>query len=439
MLLAFRVINHRSLRDEQELSLVVPVREEHRLGQDQAFAAWDTRVSPVAGVYGPNASGKSNVLHALGFMQSAVLGSHARWAAEGGVPVQQFAFRPDEEQQPSLFEVQLELGGTRHQYGFEADAGRIRREWLHAWPQGRRQLWFERTEDSYHFSRNLTGRNRTIADLTRPNSLYLSTAAAGNHEQLRPLHHWFATGCLGVTPGDQDARTHFTIRQLQDAGQREQIVGLLQAADLGIRDAVPRRAQLDPGARQLLTRLLGNLEERADGADSGNTVSLENETVTVELLHTTGEVEPRPLPFAWESQGTRTWFALLGPLLQSLQAGAVLLVDELDASLHPQLTAAVVRLFQDPATNPRQAQLLFTTHDTALLGSLLDVEGEHPPLRRDQIWFTERDQDGATTLYSLSEFSPRRQENIERGYLQGRYGAVPHVREVRRPEPTPRR
>jgi len=125
------------------------------------------------------------------------------------------------------------------------------------------------------------------------------------------------------------------------------------------------------------------------------------------------------MPFDQESEGTKTLFSLAGPILVALHGGGVLVVDELDRSLHTQLAKRIVTMFNDPATNPNNAQLVFNTHDTNLLDT--DV------LRRDQIWFTEKGSDGATRLFPLTDFRARKYENLERGYLQGRYGAVPSI------------
>jgi uncharacterized protein len=132
------------------------------------------------------------------------------------------------------------------------------------------------------------------------------------------------------------------------------------------------------------------------------------------------------LPLASESKGTQTMFRLALPIVSLMRRGGVLVVDELEASLHPMLAAKIVEQFNDPKTNPKNAQLIFTTHDTNLLGNLL---GE--PLRRDQVWFTEKDKEGATRLYPLTDYKPRKPENLERGYLQGRYDAVPSLGKLR--------
>jgi AAA15 family ATPase/GTPase len=145
---------------------------------------------------------------------------------------------------------------------------------------------------------------------------------------------------------------------------------------------------------------------------------------SVELKHSSsGDPAGISLPLEMESEGTRTWLSLADPLLTVLETGSVLCVDELDRSLHPRLALEVVHIFGDPVRNPKNAQLIFNTHDTALLGNLLSGSG----LRPDEVWFVEKDTAGATHLYPLTDFKPRRDENLERGYLQGRYRAIPFI------------
>lgn len=146
---------------------------------------------------------------------------------------------------------------------------------------------------------------------------------------------------------------------------------------------------------------------------------------TIKLQHLCDDAaEPVSLSFKSESLGTRALLALSGPVLQALRSGSVLMVDEIDTSLHPRLVTEIIRLFQNSETNPKNAQIIFSSHDTSLLGNLI---GDEPILERDQVWFVEKDRRGASSIYALTDFTPRRLENLERGYLQGRYGAVPFL------------
>jgi AAA15 family ATPase/GTPase len=191
------------------------------------------------------------------------------------------------------------------------------------------------------------------------------------------------------------------------------------------------KKEIDPDVRERLAKavsiIVGEEEGNAEGSSNRPTF---NELYGVHLLHRggDGDVEFEPDD---ESLGTLVWFGLVGPVIKALQDGAVFLADELDASLHPVLVAHLVTLFQDQKTNPRRAQLVFNSHDTTVLGeSAADrvVEAKTSRLLgRDQIWFTEKANDGATRLYPLSDMDPRKDEAVERRYLAGRYGATPIV------------
>jgi len=422
MLIQFRVENHRSLRDEQVLSLVAANlggSEEPRLLRPPGLGE---SLLPAVALYGANASGKSNVLNALAFMREAVLRSHRYWEPEAGTPQEPFALSSKAQKQPSLYEVDFLVEGVRFRYGFVLSAARIEEEWLHAWPHGRKQVWFEREGDHFDFGKHLHGENETIRGLTRANSLFLSAAAQNNHAALLPLFGWFGavqlelsrspllgfkpvhtvllgnlfSGQLSLFEEDNTARQH----------ERESIVQLLRSADLGILDMRVVRSSR----------------------------SVFDKDAEIHLRHRAEAGHEIWFPLERESAGTVTLLGIATRLVRLLRRGGLFCIDELEASLHPALGLELLRLFQDPRHNPKGAQLLFTTHDTNLLGNVL---GE-PPLRRDQIWFTEKDQAGATHLYPLTDFHPRKEENLERGYLQGRYGAIPFLGQlVTAPEEEP--
>ncbi len=406
MLLRFRVANYRSVRADHELSLVATEFNEGtaRLTGVRAEGR-EIAVVPVAGIFGANASGKSNVLAALRAMREAVRTSLAEWAQAEGVPREPFALEAQARDETTLFEVDLLLGQrkVRYTYGFELSDERVEAEWLHAYPHRHKQVWFDREAnrdrgEEFHFPGDgLKGGKERLAEFTRPNSLFLTVAASLNHPQLSAVHRWFLDNLWIVTPGDDVAlRGSYTRELLTDsrrgAQHQKQIEALLRVADLGIAGL-----QVAPSLPA---------EQR------------------VRLLHHSGTGKPVPLDFArQESLGTFAWFSFLGPLLSVLDQGSVLLVDELDASLHPMLAAEVIRLFQDPEANLHGAQLIFTTHDATLLGT--SMVGR--PLDRDQVWITAKRRTGETELYPLIDARPRKEENLERGYLRGRYGGVPRV------------
>jgi hypothetical protein len=399
MLLSFRAANVFSIRDEQTLSFVATelndgsarptkIREGGRL----------ISAVPVIGIYGANASGKTKVLEALVMMQSAVLRS-ADWFKDPA-PVRRIPFLLDKAfiHEPSFFEVDLDLGGTRYTYGFELDEEGIRGEWLHAYPRGRRQVWFEREDDGEIAfpGEGLRGEKLELARRTRPDALFLTTGALYfNHAQLAPVVEWFRDRLWLMTPewpGRGQREIDATVRVMRNSELRDRVGRLLEVADLGITgiDVVS-----DPVAEK------------------------------VQFRHRTRQGQVR-LDYNSESMGTRSWFTLAVGLIQALETGTVALVDELDASLHPDICAEAVRMFEDPDVNTRGAQLLFTTHDITLLRMLT---GGGRVLDRDSIWLTEKDDGGGTSLYPLSGFSPapRKDDNLLRRYLLGAYGGRPRI------------
>lgn len=409
MLLQFCVENHRSLRDEQRLTLTAANLAGHAEIQLLRAPNLEEPVLAAAAIYGANASGKTNVLHALASMRSAVLTSHRLWEPESGTPQQPFAL-DEHALAPSRFEVDVLVEGARQRYGFLLGKDRVEEEWLYAWPSGRRQMWFNRVGDAFEFGRHFQGENETIKGLTRPNSLFLSAAAQNNHLAILPLFSWFrrlATVMRGSREGVLAGRTtrlaELFSRQLSLFQEdRRALVRLLHAADTGIVDI--------------------KVDDR-DESFAQPTGVIPRHRLNLVFKHRSAAGHDAWLPLEAQSAGTITLLDIGLSLIQCLQHGGVLCVDELEASLHPILALELLRLFHDKSENPSRAQLLFTTHDTNLLGNILGSS----PLRRDQIWFTEKDGNGATQLYPLTDFHPRKEENLERGYLQGRYGAIPFL------------
>jgi uncharacterized protein len=434
MLLSFRLANFKSFRDEQVFSFVRgsytgPI--EQTISED-GQRSWDHRVGTIAGLYGSNASGKSNVLKALIFMRNAVINSFQNWPAGSQIPLEPFKLDPAYEDKPSLFEVIFVLGKTRYQYGFRVTSKEVLGEWLYVYPSSRRQIWFERdisAKEPYYFGKNFTGRNRVISDLTRPNSLFLSAAVANNHKRVEMVDHWFKAHLRTVSPEDRPARTQYTARLSDKPESWKQVTELMQFADLGICNARVRTEEVTEPERERLGRLFSGTATTGSNERQQIQELLDRSTRVIEFGHSTGDIndkeEPVYLPLNVESLGTQVWFSLIGPIIRVIGNSDTLLVDELDASLHPHLTSEILNMFRDPSKNPKQAQLLFTSHDTTLLGSMLGDKELH----RDQVWFTEKKPDGASILYPLTDFAPRKSENLERGYLQGRYGAVPYLDE----------
>lgn len=418
MLIRFRVQNHRSIRDEQELSFVAANLTEfpEKLLRSQLL---EVDLLRVIAVYGANASGKSTVLNSLEFMRSAVLNSHRQWKPKSPIPRQPFLLDADSKRAPSLFEVDFLLDEIRHTYGFVIDADTVLEEWLHAYPQGKKQRWFARTgqnPEDFVFSRLLPGENKAVQSLTRRNSLFLSAAAQNNHPKLTSIFEWFDKSLHFVDALTRDILDTETATACVTPAFREAVERLMLTADLGITGIAIEHEDPPEDLKKMLTRIFEDNPEHLKGVLEA--VEKSHQAVLLHRSETDGsEVK---FPFSHESRGTQALFGLAGQIVKSLADGTLLCIDELDASLHPLMAVEIVKMFNDPTSNPNHAQLLFNTHDTNIL--------EYAGLRRDQIWFTEKDRNGATHLYPLTDYKARKEENLKRGYLQGRYGAIPFLK-----------
>lgn len=425
MLIRFRVRNFRSLKEEQELSLVASALKEAPEAVTQ-IEGTNFGLLRAAAIYGANASGKTNLVRAFDYMSKAVSNSQRQWPPEGPIPREPFLLDPKAKDDSSSFEVELILDGVRFRYGFTLNDQDVVAESLDAYPRGKRQMWFKREGKAFTFGKNLKGDNTAVERLTRPNSLFLSAAAQNNHEALLPLYKWFAER-LTYVPRDREFLRYQTAKSCQEESFRSSLQEAIAAADLGVVGLVVRERDLfelspssgDAQDRALMEELLGTLRKIVAKAGEAGLKGQTLKRHVPALIHK-GTVETGvALAEENESDGTMAFFGLLGPILNAIRLGGTVCVDELDASLHPLLALKTVSLFNDPKQNPRGAQIIFTTHDTNIL--------DKARLRRDQVWFTEKDAEGGTHLYPLTDFKPRKNENLERGYLQGRYGAVPFI------------
>ncbi|MDR0247568.1 MAG: ATP-binding protein [Burkholderiales bacterium] len=412
MLVEFRVKNFRSLRDEQVLSLVAS--KDGTWADTHTFAT-GLKATPnllkSAAIYGANASGKSNLIKALQYMRGVVLESAA---IPPGQPFSVQSFRLDAEfgMKPSEFEIIFIVNNVRYQYGFAMTSRRIVHEYLLVYKTSKPQRWFERCLDEttneyvYEFSVLLKGKKDMWRDATRSNALFLSTAVRLNNEALRPVFDWFAND-LVILNEQVQLSPQFSIQMLKQPEGRRQICDFLTSADISIAniEIITRKVPAQTVHFDLLT---GKAEKRTE----------EMEELQLQFSHDTNEGKTAIFDWNDESGGTRKLLSLSGPVLDILSKGRTLVVDELDTSLHTLLVRELIQLFHRLETNTGHAQLIFTTHNTSLLDA-------HGLFRRDQVWFVEKDAQQASALVALSEFSPRKNEALERGYLIGRYGGVP--------------
>jgi uncharacterized protein len=375
----------------------------------------DESLLTVASIFGPNASGKSNVVAALAWLRDAVAFSLRYWEDE--IPLEPFAFN-DSPTQTSEFVFEAAVDGVRFEYILELDSHEIYYEALFHYPEKKRRRIYERDGLDLKLQRGLGGLSGT-RELMTDRTLALSVARRFDE----PLVKSFAAQILGMQVFGLPRRvrspmapflrsslnTRATMRWFDDPleqpvlfgdpdslADRQQALAMLRLADLGIEDV-----------------LIENQEVAS--ADSGEPHAQRR----LRLLHKAGD-RTVPLDFTAESEGTRMWFQLIGPVLTVLRQGGIIVFDELDASLHPTLSAELLRIFHSASLNPLGAQLIFTTHDTSLLNHL----------NRDEVWLTEKSKTGMTKLGALAEFAGervRRSQNLESAYLHGRFGALPQV------------
>lgn len=416
MLVAFRARNVRSFRDPLELSLLATRVSEEDVPREIPWRQGGHPISvlPVAGVFGANASGKSNLLRAMNDMRGFVLHSFRQGSPGSRLPTAPFMLGDDDGSAPSTYEVELVLDGIRHEYGFRIDAERVQEEWARSFPRGRATLLLQRQGDDVQLGARQRARGRATEEILRPNALFLSTAAAANHPLFLPLYEWFQRNFFYADVRTRGARQALTAKLLDQDDRRQQILALLREADLGVTDV--SRRELDPEIREKFEKVMDIIRGEDPEDDFED---LELDEFEVRLKHRSGKREI-DLPSGQESWGTLIWFGMIGLVVEALREGSVLLADELEASLHPALVNVLVDLFQSRQSNPRRAQLIFNSHEVTLMG-----DSAERPLGRDQIWFTEKDEDGATRLYPLVDLAPRREEAIARRYLAGRYGGTP--------------
>lgn len=423
MLLRFRVANHKSLRDTAELSLA-----SSRLHGNvpPAGDSWIDATTRVAGIYGANASGKSTVLYALDFMVRAIANSATIWANRDEFPY--YPYRLDREclKTPSMYEIDIVVDGVRYTYGFESDASGIHAEWLYSYHTPWKRMLFTRAEGKMRFGRTLGGENQTIRKLVGPTNLFLSVAANSQHPALKEIHRQITRYITYAAHGDNEmtSRVRWARSLVENTRLGEKAESLMRLADLGICGVrVEELDSMDEKTLSVLRKVHEAFEDEHSGSDSPSWEEfIEDAKRVIRLQHSSGDtVDPVSFGLGDESDGTIAWISLCLPALYALDRGEVYLVDELDSSLHPRLSAVLIHMFKDPDINPKGAQLIFTSHDVSLIGKLFG-----DTLSDEEVWFIEKS-GGASELYALQEFPVRSADNFEKRYLEGRYGAIPMV------------
>ena len=427
MIIEFRVQNHRSFRAEQTLSLAAS-NYDKSLPDNLITPALpglpDLRLIKAAALYGPNAGGKTNVLKALQFLQWLVLESATGQKPEAKLPVEPFRLDHESEGKPTVLELTFIAENVRYELAVAVTRERVVQERLVAYPSGRAQVWYDRVwnDDAkqYDWSPEKPTefeRDAGIVEKTRENALFLSTVAQWNNGQVTPVYAWFSKKLKFLNNLGEDADTisnAFTAQLFNRSSEIRKIVtGILRSADFGLAGIDVKEKSMDTLTGQMFGALVSMKRQL------GHPTDFSPESLWQVSFQHEGEMG-NSFGMDWqdESAGTRRFFSVLGPWLALIEQGQILCIDEIETSLHPILVEELLRLLFKTNAQVRP-QLLFTTHNPLLLDMTL--------LRRDQVWFADKNREGESFLYPLTDYKPRADESLVRGYLSGRYGAVPFI------------
>ncbi len=429
MLIEFKVANYRSIGEEQILSLIPASQQKEYL--DNIISYGKHNALNALAIYGANGSGKSNLLLALSLLDKLVHLS-ARSSSTTKLPFDPFLLREGWESKPTKFEITFIINEDKYRYGLEFHKEEVASEWLYRKSIGREVPLFLRKGDTIDPSSGLKGNTKVIdaaIEATRPNALFLSTCDMLNVEEAKTIFQWFKhfNNIDGIDTEDEEIRT---VSMWDNELDRENITEYLLRLNLGLVgvdiskkdfDEADLPKNINESTRNILIKKLSD-----------------SQSYSVQALHKiySSDGKETGKNIAWnfderESKGTNKAFHLSGPILWALKNGGVLIIDEIEAKMHPLLTLDTINMFLNKETNPNNAQLIFATHDTNLLS--------YSDLRRDQIYFTEKNKWESTEIFSLSDFvylgdsktsrieKERPDTDKEKRYFEGRYGAVPFL------------
>ncbi|NEO71961.1 ATP-binding protein [Moorena sp. SIO3H5] len=440
MLVEFSVENYRSFRERQTLSMVASNKKSGRNSNSFPMPnVKSLRLLTSAVVYGPNASGKSNLVRAIQTMRQIVLESATGMQLGSRWNIEPFRLNADCQNKPSCFEIIFIQDNIRYQYGFSLDQERVYEEWLIAYPKGRPQTWFERNyhsekqEYDWYFGPRLKGEKERIKGFVRPNSLFLSHAAQNNHDQLGKIFIWFSSKLKLIPARFQNLSNFTALKCYEDKKFRNKVVKLIKGADIGILtiefDSKTVKkfevySTLPPSIYNLIKEKNNFVENNA--LMNSNNESSESDSASIKVslkvfaLYKMNESEETiTFDLEDESDGTQRLFEMGGYWIDALDNGEILIIDEIDRSLNSDISTYLIKEFNDKAANQNNAQLIVTTHDTTFL--------DREIFNQDQVWLMQKNSNNSTKLYSLLDFKIREDESLQKGYLKGRYGAMPFV------------
>lgn len=427
MLIEFRFKNYRSFRDEAVLSMAAT-----GLGSfKKSLIPWSstTKLLPAIAIYGKNGGGKSNVIRAFWLAVQFIRNAQRTQHESSTIPVNPFALNDYSKDEPTSFDFEYTINGIKYWYGFSATRKKIISEYLYHAPKKQRALIFNRTGQEFSFTEDQSKR-KMIGEMVAENQLFFSVACTMNDAPCIAAMRWFRDQIFFSR--DYSDIPKQLLEYSEDKNMLKAISDYAKAADLGIEDMkfeikrkevdeeFPLPENLPEGIQTALRQFLNVLAETSNNTEVRLNMGEVKATSLHPGLNRDGSSGLYALELADESDGTRKLMSIAPAIESALAGGGILLVDEIEKELHPMLVEYVVAKFQSKRTNPHGAQIVFTTHNTELLNMEL--------LRKDQLYFADKKQeDGASELYSISEFSTRTSENIRKGYLLGKYGATPNV------------
>lgn len=418
MLLEFTVRNFLSIKDEVTLNMIASKDDSF---YNNTFSYEndrnDRRALKVAVLYGSNASGKSNILKAMNFVSNFINKSHEM---QQGKSISRIPFRLDTNclDEPSEFKIIFIQSGIKYLYMFSVTETEVIEEYLYYYPNGRQSTIFERNKDNYKFTIDVERQAELKNKFHSKNKLFLATESLWEYDKAKEPFKWLSE-CFNVFIEHEDLESYTGGAIVENSITKDVINKYMQYADMDIEDVnVNISKKEDVLSSEIFNTLSDDAKLRLFKVfDENGTEFLDIKTTHIGV-DKNGKPIKIPFNLSQESEGTQKYFGILGPFLDVLNNGYTIVIDELDIRLHTLLVIKLVGLFLDPNINKNNAQLIFTTHDTNLLDSNM--------LRRDQIWFVQKKGDKSTDLYSLYDFGgTRKNEKIEKGYLQGKYGAIP--------------
>ena len=409
MLLKFSIENYLSIKEKIVLDMEATSDKENL---ENLIEKNNSKYLKSVVLYGANASGKSNVLSAFNIIVQFLVNSNNM---QPGMKIPMIPFKFDSEyvDKPSSFEFEILVNDIKYRYGFKADINRVYEEYLYYSPNGRESKIFERRNVNEYYFTSEEKELKDIENKNLENKLFLATATTWNYDKTKPVYDFFTNNTTLLFDYRMLEPVAFDLYSNDlNNSLKEFSLKILNEADMNISKYEVKSLKMTD---EQLLGLPPKLRERIPKDTKGYNI-----TTSHKITDDNGVEKEVSLDFSEESLGTQNLFILNPFLMDVLQNGKVLIIDELDKSLHPFIVKYIVELFNSEEYNKNNAQLIFTTHDINLLN--LNI------LRRDQIWFTEKDyKKGSTDLYSLSDFSVRKTENVQKGYLNGRYGAIPYI------------